>query len=86
MPKITRDRYKEKFNNFITWWEKRDYNKGIPDEAPYELEAQKLAPSYRRIAKCILRNDYWCKGLSFTQPKSEAYKKFIEKKKSEKLA
>lgn len=81
LPKATRDRYSEKFNGFIRWWIQRGYPDGLPDEAPYELEAAKVAPSYRRIAKCILRNDYWCKGLSFTQPKSEAYKRFIELKK-----
>ena len=57
-------------------WEKRGYPEGIPDEAPYELEAERLVPSYRRICKCLLRNDWWCKGLSFSQPLSEAYKKF----------
>jgi hypothetical protein len=29
------------------------------------------------MCKVILRNDYWCKGLGQTQPKSEAYGKFL---------
>lgn len=81
LPGISRSKYIERFSKFTKWWEERDYAKGIPDEAPYELEAAKVAPSYRRMAKCILRNDYWCKGLSFTQPKSEAYKKFVKMQK-----
>lgn len=85
MPKVTRDHYLDRFRVFRDWWIKRDYAPDIPDEAPYELEAQKLVPSYRRICKCILRNDYWCKGLSFTQPKSEAYKKYVRLKKEGKL-
>lgn len=76
MPEVTRKHYRERFNTFIKWWEKRGYPEGIPDEAPYELEAERLVPSYRRICKCLLRNDWWCKGLSFSQPLSEAYKKF----------
>lgn len=82
MPRVTREHYKKRFNTFCYWWKQRGYPDGIPDEAPYELEAEKIVPSFRRIVKSILRNDYWCKGLSFTQPKSEAYKRFIEKKKS----
>jgi len=85
LPLKVKVKYNVKFNKFINWWEARDYEGGIPDEAPYELEAAKVAPSYRRIAKCILRNDYWCKGLSFTQPKSDAYKRFINQKKAEKI-
>lgn len=84
LPDKIRNHYAKRFSTYIKWWEARDYAEGIPDEAPYELEAAKVVPSYRRICKCILRNDYWCKGLSFTQPKSEAYKKFINMKKGEK--
>ena len=85
LPSKTANQYRERFNKFVSWWESRDYEGGIPDEAPYELEAEKVVPSYRRMAKCILRNDYWCKGLSFTQPKSEAYKKYVKLKKEGKL-
>ena len=30
------------------------------------------------MCKVLLRNDYWCKGLGFTQPKSAAYEKYKE--------
>jgi len=81
MPEKSRQHYVKRFSTYVKWWQQRGYEQGVPDEAPYELEAAKVVPSYRRIVKCILRNDYWCKGLSFTQPKSEAYKKFINIKK-----
>jgi predicted phosphoadenosine phosphosulfate sulfurtransferase len=32
-------------------------------------EAKRRAPSWRRICKVLLKNDYWCKGLSFSQTK-----------------
>ena len=81
LPEKTRNHYLIKFKTFIGWWIKRGYYNGIPDESPLILEAKRLAPSYRRLCKVLLRNDYWCKGLCFSQPKSEAYQKYIERKK-----
>ena len=75
LPEKTREHYIMNFKKFIIGWKRRGY-KTIPDEAPRELEAKCWAPSWRRMARCILRNDYWCKGLGFTQPKSEAYNKY----------
>lgn len=83
MPKITRDHYIERFIKFISGWKRRGYDK-IPDEAPLELENKYWAPSWRRMCKVLLRNDYWCKGLGMTQPKSAAYGKFLEIKKNKK--
>jgi predicted phosphoadenosine phosphosulfate sulfurtransferase len=37
------------------------------------------------MAKCILRNDYWCKGLGQTQPKSDAWKRFKEMRAAKKV-
>jgi predicted phosphoadenosine phosphosulfate sulfurtransferase len=67
--------YKERFKKFIVGWKKRGYDK-IPDEAPHCLEVKCWAPSWKRMARCILRNDYYCKGLGQSQPKSEAYEKY----------
>lgn len=83
MPKKTRDHYIARFKKFIVGWKRRGYDQ-IPDVAPSELEAKCWAPSWRRMCKCLLRNDYWCKGLGMTQPKSEAYIKFKEIKKQRK--
>jgi predicted phosphoadenosine phosphosulfate sulfurtransferase len=76
MPRKTRDHYIIRFKKFISGWNDRGYEH-IPDEAPIELENTQWVPSWRRLCKVILRNDYWCKGLGQTQPKSEAYGKFI---------
>lgn len=83
LPKATQDHYLKRFRVFIKWWKKRGYPDDIPDEAPQQLENKGLAPSYRRICKALLRNDYWCKGLKFSQPKSDAYKEFVKQKKAE---
>lgn len=73
MPPQTERHYTDKIILFQRWWAERGYPDGIPDEAPYALEAKRLAPSWRRVCKSLLRNDYWCKGLGFTQHKSGAY-------------
>jgi predicted phosphoadenosine phosphosulfate sulfurtransferase len=83
LPLMTQEHYKNKIFTFIEWWKKRDYEDAIPDEAPYILESKKLVPSWRRICKSLLRNDYWCKGLGFTQHKTDAYKKYLELKKKQ---
>lgn len=83
LPDQTREHYLKRFRVFIKWWKKRGYPEGIPDESPIQLENKGLAPSYRRLCKALLRNDYWCKGLKFSQPKSEAYKAFVAQKKLE---
>lgn len=67
--------YKERFKKFIVGWKKRGYDE-IPDKAPHDLEVKCWAPSWKRMARCILRNDFYCKGLGQTQPKSEAYEKY----------
>lgn len=73
MPPATEEQYRNKILLFQKWWVERGYSEGIPDEADYKLEAQRLAPSWRRVCKTLLRNDWWGKGLGFTQQKSAAY-------------
>jgi len=72
MPKKTADHFKDKIAVFLFWWRERGYPDGIPDEAAHELESNKEVPSWRRICKALLRNDYWCKGLSFSQTQSDS--------------
>lgn len=82
LPKKSRDNFLERFRVFIRGWRRRGYTDDIPDQAPAVLENAHWAPSYRRLCKVLLRNDYWCKGLGLTQPKSEAYGKYLEIKKT----
>lgn len=81
MPKVTRDHFIERFRVFMKGWKGRGYHKGIPDWAPKVLEDKHWAPSWRRMCKVLLRNDWWCKGLGMTQPKSEAYGRYLQMKK-----
>lgn len=92
LPAPTRDHYVKNFKRFMKGWRRRGYTV-IPDQAPPELEANSWAPSWRRMCKTLLRNDWWCKGLGFTQPKSEAWLRYkllkaaeAERKKGEQMA
>jgi predicted phosphoadenosine phosphosulfate sulfurtransferase len=64
----------------------RGYSEGIPNEVDVNLEAKRKVPSWRRVCKSLLRNDYWLKGLGFSQNKSgsyERYQKLIQRKRIE---
>lgn len=78
LPDKTKTHFSNKIAVFIKWWMERGYPEGIPDEAPYELETKRDVPSWRRVCKSLLRNDYWCKGLGFSQHKSDAYHKYLD--------
>ena len=84
MPTKTRAHYIFRFKKFIYGWHQRGY-KDIPEESPPELEAKCWAPSWRRMCKVLLRNDYWCKGLGQAQPKSAAWEQFKKIRKQRKL-
>lgn len=82
MPAVTREHYLVRFQSWIRGWHERGYRSGIPDFAPPELEKKYWAPSWRRMCKVLLRNDWWCKGLGLMQPKSDAYRRYMDIKKA----
>jgi predicted phosphoadenosine phosphosulfate sulfurtransferase len=85
MPPQSQEHYRNKVLLFEKWWTERGYPSGIPDEAAYEMEAARKAPSWRRVCKSLLRNDYWGKGMGFSQHKSAAYEKYLTLMKKRKV-
>ena len=78
MPPKTKEHFENKIFIFVKWWERKGYKEtGIPDEVDYSLETARKVPSWRRVCKALLRNDYWTKGLGFSQHKSEAYSNYL---------
>lgn len=73
MPERTSEQYKNKIAVFLKWYRDRGYPNGIPDAGEM---TDKSSPSWTRIVKTLLRNDYWCKGLSFSQNKTAAFEKY----------
>jgi len=76
MPKKTSEHYKNKLTVYLKWWSRRGYEEGIPDKCELRLESTGKVPTWRKVCKTFLRNDYWCKGLGFSPTKSSAYVKY----------
>lgn len=77
IPPKTSEHYKNKIAVYIKWYRERGYPDGIPDVSDYKLEQLGKVPSWRQIAKTLLRNDYWCRNLGFGITKSSAYNKYL---------
>lgn len=86
MPPRSRTHYENKIAVFIRWWQVNghkygeDYSVNIPDavDPKQESGAEERRPSWRRICKMLLKNDYWAKSLSFSQTKSDAYDGYLK--------
>lgn len=78
MPQAMAEHYRMKISVWAKWWETHRgvTLEDIADCADSALEAKEAVPTWRRVAKVLLRNDYWCKGLSFSQTKSSAYESY----------
>ena len=75
MPALTCEHYSNKIAVFLKWYADRGFSNGIPDAGSLTDRSE---PSWARICKALLRNDYWCKGLSFSQNKTTAYEKYMK--------
>lgn len=53
-------------------WRNRCYSDGIPDDIPELLARTNRAPSWRKIAICLLKNDMKLRGLGFTEASYDA--------------
>ncbi|HDV0122437.1 TPA: DUF3440 domain-containing protein, partial [Klebsiella pneumoniae] len=47
----------------------------IPDTQPADIGTKDI-PSWRRVCKVLLNNDYWCRQLSFSPTKSSHYQRY----------
>jgi predicted phosphoadenosine phosphosulfate sulfurtransferase len=70
MPASTAEHYRNKFSVWRRWYDTRSIT--ISDELPDDTGAEDK-PSWRRLAKVLLRNDYWCKALMFGPQKVSSY-------------
>ena len=80
MPPRNRDHFESKIAVFLQWYAVRGVNP-IPDagdDSMAERFPRHGGPSWERVAKVLLKNDWWCKGLSFSQTKSDRYEKYLE--------
>jgi predicted phosphoadenosine phosphosulfate sulfurtransferase len=77
MPVKTSEHYSNKIAVYLKWYYDRGFINGIPDEQLDDLKTPDI-PSWRRICKVLLRNDYWCKALVFSPNKMGSYEKYLK--------
>ena len=76
IPKYQAHIYKERIEQFLTWWEEEEDwpREEVPDARPPRDDPRwvkpdgtryRKVPAWERFAKCILKNDICCKSLSF---------------------
>jgi predicted phosphoadenosine phosphosulfate sulfurtransferase len=70
LPPKVQEHYRNKIAVFIHWWRERGIE--MEDDGPIT----KGHANWKRICKALLRNDYWCKGIGFSQTKSGAYSRY----------
>lgn len=82
LPTQTSEHYRTKIAIYLRWYKERDFPLGIPEIQEGDMGSKDI-PSWRRICKVILTNDYWCKGLSFAPTKSHNYQRYMERLKQQ---
>ncbi|KFC03218.1 IbrA family prophage gene co-activator [Trabulsiella guamensis ATCC 49490] len=73
MPQKTAEHYRNKIAIYLHWYQKR--GEEIPDTQHGDTGSKDI-PSWRRICKVLLNNDYWCRMLSFSPTKPEHYQRY----------
>ena len=81
MPPPTAAHYRAKIAVWEQWWRNNGPGLGFPPMLVDCIDGDmsgKDKPSYRRICKVLLANDYWCKGLGFSPTKAEGSSRYQE--------
>lgn len=78
MPVKTAEHYKNKICIYLHWYQERGWPNNIPDEQDGDLGSRDI-PSWRRICKMLIKNDYWCRMLSFSPTKKDCYNKYFQR-------
>jgi predicted phosphoadenosine phosphosulfate sulfurtransferase len=75
IPYATAEHYRNKIAVYLHWYQTRGFPDDIPDEQEKDTGSKDI-PSWRRICKTLLSNDYWCRSLSFSPTKSSSYQRY----------
>ncbi|CRK85951.1 Uncharacterized protein YbdN [Candidatus Providencia siddallii] len=78
LPEKTAEHYRNKIAVYLHWYSEHEYPYGIPDEQINDTSSKQI-PSWRRICKTILRNDFWCRSLAFSPTKSHCYDRYFSR-------
>lgn len=80
MPQNTAEHYRNKIAIYLHWYQKRGMP-DIPETQEGDIGAKDI-PSWRRICKVLLNNDYWCRALSFSPNKPKHYQRYSDRVKA----
>jgi predicted phosphoadenosine phosphosulfate sulfurtransferase len=75
MPAATAEHYRDKIAVYQAYCRNKLDIPVLPDAVPGDTGGKDVA-SWRRICRALLRNDYWCKSLSFSPTKAEYYERY----------
>lgn len=70
MPAQTAEHYRDKIAVYVRYCEHKLDMGPLVDTAPGDTGGKDI-PSWRRICRALLRNDFWCSSLSFSPQKPE---------------
>lgn len=77
MPRPTAEHYRNKIAVYLHWYQKQGME-DIPDSQESDIGTRDI-PSWRRVCKVLLNNDYWCRQLSFSPTKATRYKSYCKR-------
>ncbi|EKT5515418.1 DUF3440 domain-containing protein, partial [Escherichia coli] len=80
MPERTAEHYRNKIAVYLRWYQTRGFPDDIPDEQENDLGCRDI-PSWRRICKTLIKNDFWCRTLSFSPNKPRHYERYLQRMK-----
>ncbi|EGB2812115.1 DUF3440 domain-containing protein [Salmonella enterica] len=78
MPLVTAEHYRNKIFIYLQWCLSHGYPDGIPEEQDGDTGSRDI-PSWKRICRTLIRNDYWCRTLSFSPNKTHCYARYSER-------
>ncbi|EFA1447082.1 phosphoadenosine phosphosulfate reductase [Escherichia coli] len=80
MPERTAEHYRNKIAVYLRWYQTRGFPDDIPDEQENDLGSRDI-PSWRRICKTLIKNDFWYRTLSFSPNKPRHYERYLQRMK-----
>lgn len=78
MPTRTAEHYKNKIGVYLHWYQSHGWPENIPEEQDKDLGSKDI-PSWRRVCKTLIKNDYWCRMLSFSPTKVQCYEQYFKR-------
>ncbi|EIA4659119.1 DUF3440 domain-containing protein [Salmonella enterica] len=78
MPEKIAEHYRNKIAVYLRWYQTHGYPEDIPDEQENDL-GNRDVPSWRRICKTLIKNDFWCRTLSFSPNKPKNYERYQQR-------